>query len=153
MLHRINRPLFSAVRSLVYDRALTRILGEVAKLYKVEVDQPELLPCNCTIQSSLGLSCFHIVFQRRKSPGYILPSDIHAHWYYTRLKEGTLFAEHKQLVLEPAIVKGKGRPKGAKGKAKGEGVTGMLGQWETLYFTVLISNIYHCRHTTEPLYI
>jgi hypothetical protein len=30
------------------------------------------------------------------------------------------------LILEPAIVKGKGCPKGAKGKAKGQGVSSMI---------------------------
>jgi hypothetical protein len=127
ILHCTNISLFSAVSSLVYDRALIRILGEVARLHRVEADQPELPPCNCIIQSSLGLLCYHVVFQRRKSLGFILPSDIHAHWYYERTEKGTLFVEHKQLVLEPAIVKGKCRSKRAKGKAKGEGVTGMLG--------------------------
>jgi hypothetical protein len=43
------------------------------------------------------------------------------------------------MILNPAVVRGKGRPRGAKGKkAYGHRVTGMMNSFKMSYFTVVI---------------
>jgi hypothetical protein len=126
--HSLNKGYFHMVQSLVHDRALSLILVECAKLHKAkEQHGNNLPPCNCSIKASMGLPCFHVISERLSSPGYILPEDIHPFWWYKRPELNTSSAIDKQthqVVLNPAVVRGKGRPKGAKGKkAKGHGIT------------------------------
>jgi hypothetical protein len=42
----------------------------------------------------------------------------------------------RPMILNPAVVRGKGRPRGAK--AYGHGVTGMMNSFKMSYFTVVI---------------
>jgi hypothetical protein len=62
----------------------------------------------------------------------VLPEDIHPFWWYDGTKVSTVLEEGDPgtpIILEPAMVKGKGRPKGSKGNGprakKGAGVTSM----------------------------
>jgi hypothetical protein len=126
VVHCTKSALYSAICYLVYNGALLRVTVKVAKLHRVKAEQPELPRCSCVLQKTLRLLCYYVVFERRNSLGYLLFTDFYAHWYYDCLDENTLEIEHKQLILEPAIVKGKGRPKGAKGKAKGQGASSMI---------------------------
>jgi hypothetical protein len=74
----------------------------------------------------MGLPCFHTINERLQGGGYILPTDIHKFWWYRRPQQGTPSAtdvQTRRLVLNPAIVRGKGRPRGSKNKARGHGVT------------------------------
>ena len=50
----------------------------------------------------------------------MLLKDIHPFWWYDRSKLRTILDNRpaQAVVLEPAIVKGKGRPKGSKGLQK-----------------------------------
>ena len=49
--------------------------------------------------------------------GMILPTDIHSHWFYNRGEGAELLVGHQVIpLLNLDVVKGKGRPKGAKGK-------------------------------------
>jgi hypothetical protein len=125
----------------VYDRALLLILVECAKLHKAKEQNSTLKPCNCTVKASIGLPCYHTVAERLKNPGHILLEDIHPFWWYKRPNPSTSSAINVQIqpiVLNPAVVRGKGRPKGAKGKkALGHGVTGMTRIFTTSRFTVL----------------
>ena len=123
------------------DRALLIILGECAKLHAL-VDQKKELqwPCECTLPSSMGLPCLHTVSERLKDGGYILPEDIHLFWWYKRSKWEESLVQvcgETRVVLEPLVVRGKGRPKGSKGKQKGNGVSSMILLWQKLLFIVL----------------
>jgi hypothetical protein len=124
--HCTKSALYSAVRHLVYNSALLQVTAEVAKLHRVKAKQPKLPRCSCVLRKTLRLLCYYVVFEHKNSLGYLLSTDFYAHWYYDCLDENTLEIEHKQLILEPAIVKGKGCPKGAKGKAKGQGASSMI---------------------------
>jgi hypothetical protein len=128
--HRLNKRYFDKVQALVCDRALLIILGECAKLHKLVDEKKELQwPCECTIPSSMGLPCLHTVSERLKDGGHILPEDIHLFWWYKRSKwEESLLQEcgESRTILEPLVVRGKGRPKGSKGKQKGDGVSSMI---------------------------
>jgi hypothetical protein len=146
--HQLNKPYFHLVQSLVHDRALHLILRECAKLHKAkeqasthaqkQANRADLGPCTCIVKASLGIPCFHTVFDRFIDNGQILPEDIHPFWWYKRLERGTSSAIATQtadIVLNPAVVRGKGRPKGAKGKkSKNHGVTGMT--WRYWYYTL-----------------
>ena len=67
---------------------------------------------NCTIQSSMGLPCYHMIRERQHNPGVILLSDIDSHWHYDR--DATVVQRDRQIFLKPALVKGKGRLMGTK---------------------------------------
>jgi hypothetical protein len=87
------------------------------------------MPCICTVKASPSIPCFHTVFNRFADNGQILLEDIHPFWWYRRLERGTpsaIATQTADVVLNPAVVCGKGRPKGAKGKkSKNYSVTGM----------------------------
>jgi hypothetical protein len=150
--HRLNKPYFHLVQGLIYDRALYLILCECAKLHKAkeqassrvqrEANRADLGPCTCTVKTSMGIPCFHTVFERLNGNGHILPEDIHPFWWYKRPEVGTSLAVNVQterVVLEPAVVRGKGRPKGAKGKnSKNHGITGKTLTFKpSLVYTIL----------------
>jgi hypothetical protein len=76
-----------------------------------------------TITISHGLPCFHLILECFKNGGQILPQDIHPFWWYdsTKAVSKTVLPILKPI-LEPVIVRGKGRPKGLKGiSSKGNG--------------------------------
>jgi len=113
------------IQSLVYDRALRLIIVESAKLHKAKELNLDLGPCNCTIKQSMGLPCFHTVYERLSNGGYILPTDIHPFWWYKRPEPGTsstFSVRTRPLVLNLAVVPGKGRLRGSKNK-KDHGLT------------------------------
>ncbi|KAI0993997.1 hypothetical protein K3495_g14186 [Podosphaera aphanis] len=73
----------------------------------------------------MGLPCFHKIHARQRSSGKIALADIDPHWYYQRRGEQPQL--ERRILLEPSIIKGKGRPKGSKNKvhqkSKGYGVS------------------------------
>jgi hypothetical protein len=56
---------------------------------------------------------------KRNIPGRLLLSNINPHWYYNQ--GFVALQESRRILLDPVIIKGKGRPKGSKGKQKGDG--------------------------------
>ena len=129
MMHRLKKRYFDLVQHLVYNKALLLIMHERVKLYKLEEEANLDWPCQCTIQRSMGLPCYHNLFERLRDGGQVLPEDIHPFWWYHRSEISTaveLSFARSQLVLEPAIVRGKGRPRGSRGKGKNRGTTGMI---------------------------
>lgn len=89
----------------------------------------------------MGVPCFHDLFNRLKDGGKVLPEDIHQFWWYDREMISTTLENRvlRAIVLDPAVVKGKGRPKGSKGKKKkGSGASGMVNSFKASYITVLI---------------
>jgi hypothetical protein len=131
--HHLNKRYLDLVQGLVHDRALHLIRQEKAKLHKAEDEATLTWPCSCTVQASLGIPCYHYLFERLKDGGRVLPKDIHPFWWYDRSKASAVLEKRDTgtpLILEPAIFKRKGRPKGSKGNGprakKGEGVTSMF---------------------------
>jgi hypothetical protein len=89
----------------------------------------------------MGVPCFHNLFKRLRDGGQVLLEDIHPFWWYDRAKASTTLENQVQraIVLNPAVVKGKGRPKGSKGKRKkGFGATGMINSFKASYIIILI---------------
>ncbi|RKF65015.1 hypothetical protein GcM3_127012 [Golovinomyces cichoracearum] len=120
-----NIQLFQDVLGFVHSFALLRINTEKGKL-PLKLSDPLPQPCLCTIQQCMGLPCFHTIWERQRNPGTLRLTDIDAHWYYDREALGPI-AEHveRRILLNPAVVKGKGRPKGALGKkGANQGETG-----------------------------
>ena len=78
----------------------------------------------------MGLPCFHDLFLCLKDSGQVLPKDVHPFWWYNQAKVSTTIKapDSQGVVLEPATVKGKGRPKGSQGTKKGSGLLSMYYQ-------------------------
>jgi hypothetical protein len=110
----VNVPLFAAVLKHVHSCALERILKELKKL--PDKTSPHF-SCTCSIQQSIGLPCYHTLYQRKLSPGVVYLEDIHVHWHYSRPEPGTI-STLALPVLNPLVVKGKGRPRGALGTGR-----------------------------------
>jgi len=133
VLHWLSKRYFDLVQSLVYDRALLLIVREQAKLHKAEDKANMDWPCRCTIQQTIGILCYHDLFERLKDGGQVLPRDIHPFWWYDKSKVsiilGNTNSNTREIIIEPAVVKGKGRPKGSKNNRprakKGGGITSM----------------------------
>jgi hypothetical protein len=80
---------------------------------------PTNLSCACWTQSAFGLPCYHQIYQKQQNPGRLSLADIDPHWYYDR---GVAPPQNtRRILLDPLVVKGKGRPKGSKGKGKNMG--------------------------------
>jgi hypothetical protein len=62
----------------------------------------------------MGLPCYYTLYQRKLSTSVVHLKDIHTHWYYSRPEPGSL-SMPALPVLNPLMVKGKGRPRGALG--------------------------------------
>ncbi|KAI1002826.1 hypothetical protein K3495_g5377 [Podosphaera aphanis] len=122
--HAVKIQLFQDVIGFVHPFALRKILEEKGKLPRKLTDA---LPqaCICSIEQSMGLSCFHKIHARQRSFCKIALADIDPHWYYHRGGEQPQL--ERRIMLDPSIVKGKGRLKGNKNrvhqKAKGYGVS------------------------------
>ncbi len=110
----VNIPLFSAIQQHVHGYALEKILLEHAKL---PVHGPPQTSCICTTQQALGLPCCHKIWEYKRSGGVILLADIHRHWYYNRpvpdVSQPAILLTVSPVVLNPVLIKGKGRPRGA----------------------------------------
>ena len=112
--HSVNVPLFAAVLKQVHSCALERILKELKKLPDTK---PPPSSCTCSIQQSIGLPCYHTLYERKLSTGVVHLKDIHTHWHYSRPEPGTL-STPALPVMNPLVVKGKGRPLGALGTGR-----------------------------------
>ena len=86
---------------------------------KIPLQGPPANLCACWTPSALGLPCYHQIYQKQQNPGRLSLADIDHHWYYDR---GVVPAQNtRRILLDPLVVKGKGRPKGSKGKGKNMG--------------------------------
>jgi hypothetical protein len=111
--HSTNIPLFAAVLKHVHGYALQKVLQEHAKLPAKGPPSPE---CQCLIQQSIGLPCYHKIWQRKVESGVIQLEDIHPHWYFSRPEPSTYpWISHPLPVLNPLPIQGRGRPRGALG--------------------------------------
>jgi hypothetical protein len=114
--HSVNIPLFTAVLQHIHTYTLQKILWERAKLHAK--GGPPSSSCTCSIKQSMGLPCYHTIWQRQQESGAIRLEDIHPYWYITRPEPGPdsrLPILHPLPVLNPLPVQGRGRPRGALG--------------------------------------
>jgi MULE transposase domain len=116
--HSTNIPLFAAIQQYIHGYALQKILEELAKLPAKGVCPSSI--CTCSIQQSIGLPCYHTIWQRKTTQGggMIQLSDIHPHWYYSRpdpMPSSQSSISYPLPILDPLPVQGKGRPRGALG--------------------------------------
>lgn len=134
-LHAIQIPLLAGVIGFVHAFALRKIILQKQRLTK----EPPPLPCDCGTPKYMGIPCWHILWKRLQGGGIVLLSDIHPHWYYDR-RDGIEPTVGRQVIplLNPDVVKGKGRPKGALGKKQqihvvpGPGVDVMMDRTEAI---------------------
>ena len=115
--HSVNIPLFAAILQYVHAYTLQLILKEKAKL--PAQGRAPISYCNCSIRESMGLPCYHTIWQRQQESGVIRLEDIHPHWYVIRPESGTYSGptiSHPLPVLNPIPVQGRGRPRGALGR-------------------------------------
>jgi hypothetical protein len=111
--HNTNIQFFVDVRSYVHDYALQVLVQEKRKLPSDLRTMPEVMDCTCTLRASMGLPCLHEIRVLMANPGTLRLSDIDPHWYYVR--GATDSQVGRRILLNPTVVKGKGRPKGARG--------------------------------------
>jgi hypothetical protein len=127
------------VQGLVHNKALFLIIREQAKLHKAKDEATLEWLCQCTIQASIGVPCFYDLFNCLRDKGQVLLEDIHPFWWYNQTKISTILENQvpQTIILDPAVVKGKGQPKGSKGK-KGSSANSMINSFKTPCITVLI---------------
>ncbi|KAI0998042.1 hypothetical protein K3495_g10149 [Podosphaera aphanis] len=141
--------------SFVHTCALIKIINEKAKLPR-KLDDP-LPPCGmpCTIQTSMGLPCYHTIHARQRNLGKILPTDVGPHWLYDGAMDVNSNQPERQIPLEPVVLRGKGRLMGATGKKmlskgrmlkatgkrKGDGSTSTSGESSAFEFVKAESGI------------
>jgi len=110
--HTVNIPLFAVVLQHIHGYALQKILQEHAKL---PARGPPIPGCACTIQQSIGLPCYHKIWDRKVNSGVILLEDIHPHWYFNRPVASAQSTTLPLPILNPLAIQGRGRPRGALG--------------------------------------
>ncbi|RFU33344.1 hypothetical protein B7463_g3034, partial [Scytalidium lignicola] len=93
--HNVNLPRFAELIGQIHGYALQKLHFE----------------------KSMGLPCYHTIWERIKDGGSVRIQDIHLHWLYYRSPEITQEPPLIQ-VLDPLVIRGKGRPKGALGQGK-----------------------------------
>jgi hypothetical protein len=102
-LHSIQIPLFATVIGFVHAFALRKVVAQKSRIGGTP--------------RYMGIPCWHILWERIQGDGMVILSDIHPHWYYNR-GDGVEPLVGRQVIplLNPDVVNGKGRPKGALGK-------------------------------------
>lgn len=112
--HNTNTEFFVDVRPYVHDYALQILVQEKQKLpVDLRTMPADVMDCTCTLRASMGLPCQHEIRVLMANPGAIRLSNIDPHWYYVRGATDSQLS--RRILLNPAVVKGKGRPKGARG--------------------------------------
>jgi hypothetical protein len=81
------------------------------------IPAPQYIFLAIACQQSIGLPCYYTLYERKLSTGVVHLKDIHTHWHYSRPEPGTL-STPALPVLNPLVVKGKGRPLGALGTGR-----------------------------------
>jgi hypothetical protein len=114
--HTANVTFFAAVLQYIHSYAVQKMVQEDAKLPAQGV--APITSCTCLIRQSMGLPCYHTIWQKKQANSVIQLEDIHPHWYLVRPDPGTpstLVISHPLPVLNPLVIQGRGRPRGALG--------------------------------------
>ena len=112
--------LFMLIRDRVSERAFQEMIlkWQTLKKSRKEGLRKPSTPCNpCVIQITLGLPCRHILYKKIQKDEPIQPEEIHELWFWQEPVERP-DSDYVLPPLDPLIVKGKGRPKGALGREK-----------------------------------
>jgi hypothetical protein len=71
---------------------------------------------------SIGLPCAHTIQDRLRKDGVLNLSDFHRHWFFVKPPEensdSRTLLRQIDLVMDPFVVKAKGRSQGAVGKTR-----------------------------------
>jgi hypothetical protein len=145
-VHRVNKPFFAELIGQVYPQALFKIADQLRILSQMNGDVT-LTVCTHGFNKAMGLPCYHMLYNRIQAGGILHIEDIHPHWHYNRTvlyeneyvdtAEFTDIDEEETppgpaepindapvfVPLEPAMVRGKGRPVGSRGHGKRHGTT------------------------------
>jgi hypothetical protein len=69
--------------------------------------------------AATGLPCAHVIQERLYEDGALNLEGFHPHWFFDKPSASERpFLADIDLILDPEIVKAKGRPKGGVGKPK-----------------------------------
>lgn len=105
-----------------FQRLHSRITSPALTLLKQQIElakdpKYQLGSCSGAFSSQYNLPCKHWLYVLlQKDPEFVIdPSQIGQHWWFYPTRRAN---DHSKYPLEPLTVKGKGRPKGAKGKGK-----------------------------------
>jgi hypothetical protein len=80
VIHQLNKQYFDLVIYLVYNKALLLIIQQYAKLHQKEEEASLDWLCQYSLQASIRLPCYHILFERFCSNSQVLPEDIYSFW-------------------------------------------------------------------------
>lgn len=106
----------------MHDYALNLVVDELGKLPVNPLTDAWVAPwCNCTIQASHGLLCYHELLEKLRASQVLTLDDIHVHWWFNRPKDRYTAPEQDldgyEDIQNPRMKAQKGRPKGALGGA------------------------------------
>lgn len=111
---RNKRPI-QLLRNTIFSQVLGKISAHA--LYKVRdaysQSEKSEKPCQGVMARTMGLPCAHILRQRAASSGTLCVTDFHPHWHLYPPSEFPPPDLYSRL-LEPAVRKGPGRPRGAR---------------------------------------
>ena len=107
-------PFLSELIGHVTPFALHKIMDQHNLLTK-----PNLIVCHHSMRDSMGIPCHHQIAERLREKEGLHLSEIHERWHFIKPsgKVGPV-ATGQLLLLNPRVIKGKGRPKGSKTKHK-----------------------------------
>jgi MULE transposase domain len=104
-------PIFTNLLGFITPHALRLILKQY-RLLKSDQYKPS---CTGLFHSSMGLPCSHMIQAKLQDPGNLRLADIHPHWQFIRpIRQVTM----EPLVLNPAVVRPKGRPAGSTNRPR-----------------------------------
>ncbi|KAI0994118.1 hypothetical protein K3495_g14066 [Podosphaera aphanis] len=120
----------------------------------------------CLAQSKLQWvypACYHTIHARQRNPGKILLTDVDPHWFYDGAIDVNSTQPERRILLEPAVVRDKGRPTGAAdkkrlskrrilkaaGKRRGDGSTSTLREPSDFEFVEAESKVGDLPSTSE----
>jgi hypothetical protein len=108
--------LFGDVKTAVVVQALRACVKEIEAIPKQprpdrwDLGPPE--PCACSITASHGLPCRHVLFVALRDHEPLTIAQFDPYWRWDRLAPAQP-ASRAGLPLDPALIRGKGRPRGA----------------------------------------
>jgi MULE transposase domain len=109
---RAQAPIFTQLLTRVYPWALNKIIQQymLHRKYRTQ-PPPNPTPCSGKFMKTWGLPCWHKIRQCEQNGEVLQLAEIHVHWLYER--EDTIRKYRNQLedLLEPSVIRGKGRPK------------------------------------------
>jgi hypothetical protein len=108
---RAQKPIFAQLLTRVYLWALNKIIQQYM-LHRKYLLEPSPNPtCSGRFTRAWGLPCWHKIREVEATSGVLQLSEVHPHWLYKRENTIREYRNEVEGLLEPSIVKGKGRPK------------------------------------------